>query len=108
MKKDDYICKQRSLWRAVLNIESEGIFLLSIGKSTGQNWKGSVAILPYSDKRSNWQITQIWQSDVFRLDLAYSTSIPSLKQKHSSCWKIFKSRYNDTALMSMYKTDTFC
>ena len=48
-------------------------------------------ILPYSDKR-NQQITQIWESDVFRWDLAYSTSTPSLEQKHSSCWKVSKSR----------------
>ena len=40
--------------------------------------------------------------------LAYSSSIPSLEQKHSSCWKIFQSRYNDIVLMSMYITDTFC
>ena len=33
---------------------------------------------------------------------------PSLEQKHSSCWKMFQSRYNDIALMSMYMTDTFC
>ena len=59
-------------------------------------------------KGSIWQITQTWESDVFRLDLAYCTSIPSLEQKHSSCWKIFKSRYNDIALMSMHMTDTFC
>ena len=59
-------------------------------------------------KGSNWQITQIRESDVSRLDLAYSTSIPSLEQKHSSCWKIFKSRYNDIALISVYLTDTFC
>ena len=41
-------------------------------------------------KGSKWQITQIWESDVFRLDIAYSTSNPSFEQKHSSCWKIFK------------------
>ena len=63
---------------------------------------------PTLTKGSNWQITQIRESDVFRLDLACSTSIPSLEQKHSSCWKIFKSRYNDIALMSVYLTDTFC
>ena len=43
----------------------------------------------------------------FRLDLACSTSIPSLEQKHSSCWKMFTSRH-DIALMSIYITDTFC
>ena len=59
-------------------------------------------------KVSKSQITQIWESDVFRLDLAYSTSIPSLEQKHSSCWKIFKSRHRNIELMSMYTTDTFC
>ena len=63
---------------------------------------------PTLTKGSNWQITQIWESDVFRLGLEYSTSIPSLEQKHSSCWKIFRSRYNDIALMSMYMTDAFC
>ena len=59
-------------------------------------------------EESNWQITQIWENYVFRLDLAYSTCIPSLEQKHSSCWKIFKSRHPDIALMSVYMTDTFC
>ena len=66
------------------------------------------AYCPTLTKGSNSQTTQIWESDVFRLDLAYSTSIPSLKQKHSSCWKILKSRYNEIALMSIYMTDTFC
>ena len=63
---------------------------------------------PTLTKWSKWQITQIWESDVFRLVLAYSTSNPSLEQKHSFCWKIIKSRHNDIALMSMYVTDTFC
>ena len=63
---------------------------------------------PTLTKGSKWHINQIWESDVFTLDLAYSTSIPSLEQKHSSCWKIFKSRHYDIALMSMYMTDTFC
>ena len=40
--------------------------------------------------------------------LAYSAYIPSLEQTHSSCWKIFKWRYNDIALISMYMADTFC
>ena len=62
---------------------------------------------PTLTKGSNWQITQIWESVVCRLDLAYSTSIPSLEQKPSSCWKIFKSRHHDIALMSVYMTDTF-
>ena len=66
------------------------------------------AILPYSDKRkqvtTHPNLRKLW----FLLDLAYSTSIPSLEQKHSSCWKIFKSRHHDIAVMSMYKTDTFC
>ena len=44
----------------------------------------------------------------YRLDLACSTSTLSLEQKHSSCWKILKSRHNDIALMSMYMTNTFC
>ena len=56
--------------------------------------KGLVLLCPTLTKGSNSQITQIWESDVFRLDLAYSTSIRS-RQKHSSCWKILKSRYND-------------
>ena len=68
------------------------------------NW--SIEYCPTLTKGSNWQITQIWESYVFRLDLAYSTSIPILEQKHSSCWK--KYRYNDISLMSMYMTDTFC
>ena len=62
---------------------------------------------PAMTKGSKSQITQICESDVFRLDLAYFTSIPSLEQKHSSCWKIFKSRHHNIALMSMYMTDTF-
>ena len=62
---------------------------------------------PTLTKGSNWQITQIWESDIFRLDLAYFSSIPSLEQKHSSYRKIFKSRHNDIASMSMYMTDTF-
>ena len=46
-------------------------------------------------KGSKWQITQIWESDVCRLDLACSTSTLSLEQKHASCWKILlKSRHN--------------
>ena len=46
-----------------------------------------VLFCPTLTKGSNWQITQIWESDVFRLDLVYS--IPSLEQKQSSCSKIF-------------------
>ena len=46
-------------------------------------------------KGSKWQITQIWENYVFRLDLTYSSSIPILEQKHSSCWKIFKSKHHD-------------
>ena len=63
---------------------------------------------PTLTKGSKSQITQIWESDVFRFDLAYSTSIPSWEQKHSSYWKIFKSRHHNIALMSMYMTDIFC
>ena len=63
---------------------------------------------PTLTKGSKWQITHIWESDIFRLDLAFSTFSPSVEQKHSSCWKIFKSRRNDVALMSMYMADTFC
>ena len=66
-------------------------------------------MLAYSDKRkqlTNHPNLRKWS--YFRLDLAYSTSVPSLEQKHSSAWKIFKLRYNDIALMSMYITDTFC
>ena len=60
-------------------------------------------------KGSKSQITHIWESYDFRLDfIAYSTSILSLEQKHSSCWKIFTSRHHDIALMSMYMTDTLC
>ena len=60
---------------------------------------------PTLTKGSNWQITQIWESDVFRLDLAYSTCIPSLEH-----WTHPAERYlsQDIALMSMYITDTFC
>ena len=65
-------------------------------------------ICPTLTKGSNLRITQIWESDVFRLDLACSTSIPSLEQKHSPSWQIFKSRHNDIALMWMYITDTLC
>ena len=39
-------------------------------------------------------------------NLALSTSNPNLEQEHSSCWKIFKSRHNDNALMSVYMTNT--
>ena len=56
-----------------------------------------------SDKSSKSEILMF-----FRLDLACSTSSPSSEQKHSSCWKIFKSKRNDIALKSMYITDTFC
>ena len=63
---------------------------------------------PTLTKGSKWQITQIWDIDVFRLDLACSTSSLSFQQKHSSCWKMFKSRHHDIALMSMKVTDTFC
>ena len=57
---------------------------------------------PTLTKGSKWQVIEIWESDVFRSDLAYSTSNPSLEQKLSSCWKIFKLRHNDIALMSIY------
>ena len=50
--------------------------------------------LPYSDKRKQLTNHPNLSKWCFRLELAYSTSIPSLEQKHSSCWKIFKSRYN--------------
>ena len=36
---------------------------------------------PSMTKGSNSQITQIWESNFFLLDLAYSTSIPFL-----NCW----------------------
>ena len=80
-------------------------------KSMVYQWKSNYAapqFCPTLTEGSKWQFTQIWESEILRLDLAYSTSIPSLEQKHSSCWKIFKSRHNDIALMSMYITDTFC
>ena len=51
---------------------------------------------------------QIWDIDVFWLDLSCSTSNPSFEQKYSSCWQELKSRHNDIALMSIYMTDTFC
>ena len=66
-----------------------------------------VQYCPTLTKGSKWQITKIWESDVFRLELANFT-FWVLEQKHSSCWKIFKSRHNDIALMSMYMADTFC
>ena len=66
------------------------------------------SILPYSDKRKQVTILPNLRKWCFRLDLAYSTSIPSLEQKHSSYSKISKSRYNDIALMPMHMTDTFC
>ena len=59
-------------------------------------------------KENLWQFTQLWKSDVFRLDLACSASIPSFEHKHSSCWEIFMSRHHDIALMSMCMADTFC
>ena len=52
---------------------------------------------PTLTKGSKWQISQIWESCVFRLDLAHSTSSLNLEQKHSSCWKILRSRHNDIA-----------
>ena len=65
-------------------------------------------LCPTLTKGCKWQITQIWNSDGFTLDFYISTSSLSFEQKHSSCWKIFKSRHHDIALMSMYVTDTFC
>ena len=50
---------------------------------------------PALTRGSKSQITQIRDIDVFRLDVACSTSKLSLEQKHSSCWKIFKSRHHD-------------
>ena len=41
---------------------------------------------PTLTKGSNWQITQIWESNVFRLDLAYSVSVPSLELKILGLW----------------------
>ena len=64
--------------------------------------------MPYSDKRkqvANHRNLRKWS--FFRLHLAYSTSNPTLEQKHSSCWESLTSRHNDIALMSMYMTDTF-
>ena len=90
----------------VFSEDGKGIYL-----SRRLGYRTTISLWLYSPtltKGSNWQITQIWESDVFTLNLAYSKSIPSLEQKHSSCWKIFKSRYNDIALMSMYMTNTFC
>ena len=56
---------------------------------------------PTLTKGSKWQITQIWDSNVFILDWACSITRPSIELKHSSCWKIFKSRHHDIALMAM-------
>ena len=53
---------------------------------------------PTLTKGSKSQITQIWDTDILRLDLARSTSRPSLGQKHSSCWKSFKSRDQDCCI----------
>ena len=67
------------------------------------------AYCPTLTKECKWQITQVLESDVFRLDLACSTSNSNFdEQKHWSCWKIFKARHNDIALMSMYMIGTFC
>ena len=59
-------------------------------------------------KGNKWQITKIWDIDVFKSDLACSSSTPSFEPNHSFCWKLFKWKYNDIALMSMYMTGTFC
>ena len=69
----------------------------------------SLHFLPYpNNKRKQVTYHPYLRKRCFRLDLAYSTSIPSLEQKHPSCWKIFKSRHKDIALMSMYMTEKFC
>ena len=65
-----------------------------ITHNSHKSQKGLLLILPYSDKRK--QVTNhpnLKKNDVLRLDLAYSTSIPSFEHyKHSSCWKIFNPK----------------
>ena len=56
-----------------------------------------------SDKSSKYDI--YW---CFRMNLARSTSSPSFEQRHLFGWKIFNSKRNDIALISMYITDTLC
>ena len=51
-----------------------------------------ISILPCSDKRKQLTNHPNLRKWCFRLDLAYATSILSLEEKPSSCWKIFKSR----------------
>ena len=61
--------------------------------------------LPTLTKGSNWQITQIWESCVFRLDLACSTSKPCFEQEQSSWWQIFKSRHTDNIALIFNEHD---
>ena len=102
-----------SVWREEMVVSIWQIFCIFLTCVTYRHWltfptnKNLKLCCPTLTKGSNWQITHIWESDVFRLDLSYFTSIPNLEQKHSTCWTIFKSRHNDTALMSVYMTDTF-
>ena len=85
------------------------LVFLEIIDSKGCILSGPPCIIycPTLTKGSKWPITKIWDIDVFTLDLACSTSLLSFEQKHSSCWKIVKSRH-DIALRSMSMTDTFC
>ena len=41
----------------------------------------------YTALGSKWHVTQIWETDVFRLDSACSAFSQSFEQKHSSFWK---------------------
>ena len=64
--------------------------------------------LPWQ-KEATHKITQIWEKvfSLTRLGIFYLHSKFGA-QEHSSCWKIFRSRDNENALMTMRMPDTFC
>ena len=79
------------------------------GTADWQNTAKTQDILPYSDKRKQVTNHPNLRKWCFSNGLSiYSTSILRLEEKHSPCWKIFKSRHHDIALISMYMADTFC
>ena len=49
-------------------------------------------------KGSKWQITQIWDIDVLRLNLASSTSKSSLSKNTHPAERYFKSSHHDIAI----------
>ena len=94
-------------WKAVLHKKRCQSCIID----TLLKWNCTQTTLLYSDKRkqvTNHPNLRKWCFAIGLTDLAYSTSILSLEQKHSPCWMIFKSRHHDIALMSMDMADTFC